>query len=322
VPLDEPAYPKTPQFRLQSYAIEMASVIGKTLASLANRHRELGLETQFLRGLQEFYNKTLFLIAGQLSSLEQTVVDRDHDWGWYRKVLNNKSMDVLLALLCLFVSATPGRNPSENMKRCVCLINRAFFHRMVLDDLLDIEEDVLNGTANSLVYMVVSQGRIAAFGLNEDYISHKAEILHEIDRTCLLGPEFILEGACGIAGSLRGDVNKEVKYVKFLITEALANRAADRETPFPELVRSCLARQEMLLEAWTEKKWGKVIAILKESGIVARIFNSITGRNDQTEVEDALKDLDDDALREVMSLFYIRTLRTYEKCLIACRAYL
>lgn len=316
-------YPRTSEYKFENYAIEMASIVGNRLCTLAHRHRNSGLQSEFLSCLQDFYERTLSLIAGQLSSLDQMIVDHDHDWGWYRNVLNSKSMNVILALLGLFVSQTPERKPSEKMTTCFYLINQSFFHRQVLDDLLDVEEDICNGAANSLVYMIVSQGRVAACCTGEDSLSIRRKIALEIGRSQLLASEFTPVTPFGLmhAEALEG-IDHGGTVVETLIREALTNRAVDRDKPLEELINSCSIRRALLEEAWSQRNWGKVIAVVKESGIAARILASIARRDERTKLESELRSLDDDDVREVMGLFYFRTLRTYQKCLAACESYI
>ena len=92
--------------------------------------------------LHQFFTRTLDLMAGQLSTLDQSCVDDEHDWGWYKDVLHNKFMNVLLSPISLFVNSKAQRNPEEVMRECFYLINRTFFHRQVLDDLMDFDEDL------------------------------------------------------------------------------------------------------------------------------------------------------------------------------------
>lgn len=323
LPLQIAPYQRTTEHRFENYAIEMASAVGNRLSGLACRRQNAGLENEFLRCLQDFYARTLSLIAGQLASLEQMIVDRDHDWGWYRNVLNSKSMNVILALLGLFADQTAKGKPAEKMTTCFYLINQTFFHRQVLDDLLDVEEDVLCGAANSLVYMVMSQGRVAECCAGDDLFQNGRAIALEIDRSRLLAAEFTPETSLGSEhfDALGGVVCKRT-VVETLIREALSNRAADRGQPLETLIGSCLVRSASLEEAWSQRNWAKVIAVVKESGIAARILDSITRRNERITLEHELRNLEDDDVREVMNLFYYRTLRTYQKCLVACRSYI
>jgi hypothetical protein len=308
---------------LGRFAGEMASVVGRRLAGIADLHRGAGRGDDFKVALEEFYIRTLSLIDGQLSSLDQMLVDQEHDWGWYRGVLNSKSMDVLLTLLSLFVNSARRRHPAQNMKTCFFLVNRTFFHRQVLDDLLDIEEDISSGTANSVVYMIVSQGRVAARYAENEYARSRYDLVEEIERSCLLAPEFGL-ARNALIGRFRAKAGTDATTsndVEALVKEALINREGDRAVAAAELIRTCIRRQQLLLNAWSRKEWDTVLAVVRESGIVTRILDSIKYRTDQNEVDSALRALNDEGVREVMHLFYIRTLRTYEKCLVACRPY-
>jgi hypothetical protein len=71
-----------------------------------------------------------------------------------------------------------------------------------------------------------------------------------------------------------------------------------------------------LLDAWAARDLRAVTEIVEGSGVAARILDSITARADRREIEQRLERLlDDPGIREIMYVYYIRTLRTYEKCL-------
>lgn len=306
-----PPYPRSREYELENYAVESAFQIGTALNELWLRYSQRGLQEEISTALTSFYLQTLDLMAGQLQSLDQTIVDDDHDWGWYRHILDRKSLNVLLALLSLLVSPVASNDPTGALKKAFFVINRAFFHRQVLDDLLDFEEDLLSGTANSLIYMLVTQGRIAQAFLNRDAVNEEEALPHELKRSGLV-PYANLDP---IPPRVPAETNSaDNDAIAKLVTFALANRAADRRCTIGSLAQTCLSRKTSLVQAWSTQDRAEVRKIVRGSGIAERILSSISGRSNQDEIESALQELGDDGVNEVMNIFYERTLRTYEKC--------
>jgi hypothetical protein len=103
--------------------------------------------------------------------------------------------------------------------------------------------------------------------------------------------------------------------VTALVRSALINRPGDRAMPLQELLGQCLRRKTALLDAWARRDLRAVTEIVEQSGVAARILDSIAARADRGGIEQGLERLlDDHGVREIMHVYYIRTLRTYERC--------
>ncbi len=79
----------------------MASEMGKDIAILWDSHFAASFPNSFRGALHQFFTRTLNLMAG-ISTLDRSSVDDEHDWGWYKDVLHNKFMNVLLSPISLF----------------------------------------------------------------------------------------------------------------------------------------------------------------------------------------------------------------------------
>jgi hypothetical protein len=292
-------------------------LIGRCLWKLQDRHDGSASADAFSAALGEFYRRALDLADGQLASLEQRLVDDDHDWGWYKDVMDKKLVNVLLSPFSLLVNPSSKVDPAEAVRQCFLLLNGTFFHRQVLDDLMDFEEDLSNGTANSLIYMLVSQGRIAAAATDCDAETNEDAILAELRRSWIPSRELGLERSLALAherDSARKSPAGSARDVLAIARAALANDAADRSIPLAELSLKCIRRKDALLHAWASGERASVREIVERSGIAIRILDSIASGRDHAETEQALAQLDDVDVREIVYLFYVRTLRTYERC--------
>jgi hypothetical protein len=103
--------------------------------------------------------------------------------------------------------------------------------------------------------------------------------------------------------------------VEALVRSSLINRPSDQAMPFDDLLKQSLRRKAALLDAWTRRDRRAVTEIVERSGVAARILASITARRDRNEIQGALQELlGDEGIREVMHVYYVRTMRTYERC--------
>jgi hypothetical protein len=312
-------FPGGPDFRLERYAVRMASDIGDDIAKLCRCPFAERFQDAFQGALQLFFTRTLDLMAGQLATLDQSCVDDEHHWGWYKDVLQNKFTNVLLSPISLFVNPGARRNPEETMRECFRLISLNFFHRQVLDDLLDFDEDLESFTANSLIYILVSQGRVATAAAQSNPCEESAALCRELSRSGLLIPEFQIEPGSEALEEAQwaqsGEPPCKPDRVAALVRCALINKPSDKAMPLEELLEQCLRRKTALLDAWARRDLRAVTEIVEESGVAARILDSISARADRLEIEQRLERLlDDHGIREIMYVYYIRTLRTYEKC--------
>lgn len=301
--------PAGPRTRLRRYTLHTASAIGDRISRLL----ALNGGSLFAGMLDQFYSRTLDLMAGQLETYDQSIVDDEHDWGWYRYLMHNKFMNVLLAPIGLFADPTAGLYPEEQMRRAFHLLNRNFFHRQVLDDLIDFDEDLANGVANTLIYILVGQGRLASF-IADAGGSPEASILRELGRSGLLAhaakgfDDDILPVRDREPESVQPDVNS-------LVRDALKNRPDDASIPLEDLVGACLRRRAALFNAWSRRDQAAVKAIVEESGVADRILDSISAGAEQRRIEDVLKQcLERSKIEGFVYAYYVRTLRTYEKC--------
>jgi hypothetical protein len=308
--------PRDSDFRLERYAIRMASEIGKNIARLCDCPLAASFQQEFQDALQLFFTRTLDLMAGQLAALDQSRVDDEHDWGWYKEILQNKFTNVLLSPISLFFNPRARRSPEETMRECFRLINRNFFHRQVLDDLLDFDEDLSNHTANSLIYILVSQGRVAAAAQNNAR-GNGAAIFRELSRSGLLIPEFRIGLDCQVLKKAEWARSGEASCeptVEALVRLSLTNRSSDKAMTFDNLLEQSLRRKTTLIDAWAKRDRRAVTEIVEQSGVASRILGSITAPENR-EIEQGLEHLlGDRAIREIMYVYYIHTLRTYQKC--------
>jgi hypothetical protein len=313
-------FPGGPDFRLERYAVRMASDIGDDIAKLCRCPFAERFQDAFQGAVELFFTRTLDLMAGQLATLDQSRVDDEHHWGWYKDVLQNKFTNVLLSPISLFVNPGARRNPEETMRECFRLISLNFFHRQVLDDLLDFDEDLESFTANSLIYILVSQGRVSAVAAQGNPCEESAAALRrELDRSGLLIPEFQIEPGSETFEQAEwaqsGKAPCKPDSVTALVRRALINKPGDKAMPLEELLQQCQRRKKALLDAWAARDLRAVTEIVEGSGVAARILDGITARADRREIEQRLERLlDDPGIREIMYVYYSRTLRTYEKC--------
>jgi hypothetical protein len=264
--------------------------------------------------LEQFYSRTLDLMAAQLETYDQSLVDDEHDFGWYRGLMHRKFMNVLLAPIALFADPAAGLHPEEPMRLAFHLLNRNFLHRQILDDLTDFEEDLANRVANALIYVLVSQGRIASVVAELRGCADDASVMHALSRSGLLGnPAEGFDDDVLPADDRRP--NGEQPASAMLVRKALENIPDDAARPLDELVDTCLRRRAALYEAWARRDHAAVTEIVTRSGVADRFLDFIAEGNDQRRIDDALKQcMERSNIAGFVYAYYARTLRTYEKC--------
>jgi hypothetical protein len=302
--------PVGPHFRLRRYTLQMAAAIGDRISSLVALHGARPLAN----ALDQFYSRTLDLMAAQLETYDQSIVDDEHDFGWYRSLMHRKFMNVLLAPIALFANPAAGLYPEAEVRLAFHLLNRNFFHRQILDDLIDFDEDLADNFANALIYILVSQGRLASIVANSGGCTDEALIVRELERSGLLA-----HPAKGLDDQLLPDSDREPdsvpQTINLLVRNALKNGPDDASVPLEDLVDACLRRRAALYEAWAKRDHAAVKAIVTRSGVANRILNAIAEGTDQRQIEDALKRcMERSNIQGGVYTYYTRTLRTYEKC--------
>lgn len=294
-PLEE--LPETMHFRLELFAIHMARRFADVLRRLYRWHDRHGLRAAFSAGMRDFYLKAADLASGQLLSVQQRDLDEQHDWEWYRVLIELKTTNILFAILHLFVQERGGEMSGQAMARYFVAINSLFFHRQVLDDLLDFDEDLGRGQANSLIYMLISQARIARHARNR--LGHnEAELRREIIR----------------ASMVWSDLDLQTCPLELALSSALANTKVDEGRPLDELVDVSLRRGEVLRDAWPRLDYGKIARIVTDSAIADRILSWIESGRLKDRVNAELEVIQQEPILDVIYFAFDRTVRTFQRC--------
>jgi hypothetical protein len=326
-------YPFEPRFRFENFSVLLAVELGRVLAELRAAYGVRAPTGVFDRHVDEFRRRFLELVDGQVRSLEMARLDDEHDLGWYVEVLDGRFMNVLLAPPAVFMALGEAeRGREQRLERCFLLTNQLFFHRQVLDDLLDLDSDTEEGLAGTLHYLVVSQGRLAERlerlaaprRLAELPAEARREVVGEVARSWLLPPhawawrQWRAEAGCGAAEVAAVDgARLGGEQLARLVAYALVNRPEELARPPEDLARRAGERKRQLLAAWQRRAGAEVLAIVRDSGAARRILDSIADPRNVAEVQAGLEALGDDRLKDVVGYFYQRTRRTYRRVLEA-----
>lgn len=302
--------PTDPGSRLRRYTLHTAAVIGDRVSRLACLHGVPALAS----ALEQFYSRTLDLMAAQLETYDQSIVDDAHDFNWYRSLMHRKFMNVLLVPIALFADPAAGLYPEEPMRLAFHLLNRNFLHRQILDDLIDFDEDVANHVANTLIYVLVSQGHLASLVAGDARGADEASLMHALNRSGLLN-----HPADGFDDGVLPPVDRGpdgvAPDVASLVHHALENGPDDAALPLGDLAGVCLRRRAALYEAWGAHRHAAVKEIVTQSRVAERFLDAIASGAEQRGIEDALKRcMERSNIQGFVYAYYARTLRTYEKC--------
>ncbi len=282
----------------------------------------LGCPDRFALLRNEFYNRTGLLICGQLKSLEQKQLDMRRDWRWYLDVLNDKTLNVLLAPLSIFLDCRGYRMPGITLKKMFWQTNQFVFHRQVVDDLLDIDSDIDEGNAGTPIYMLIGQGNIGCALLQND-CRINSQIAAEIARSGLLldftwhGREASLR--CG--GPIGGPPHPELftqDSLEVWARYALANTPEELGDSLSDLAGRAGPRCHTVIEAWGHRDKKTILSTIAGSGILARIVYTVADSRNTSIIDQGLRNVGDDEARNVLYLFYARSRNSYRKALEQC----
>ncbi len=107
-----------------------------------------------------FSARVLALLAGQGESLHQMADEARDQWVWYcEQVLDAKFSNILFAPLVLLGHSDKQDRQREVLERGLKLINALYLHRQLLDDLLDLERDCLDGILAGPAFLLVAVGQ-------------------------------------------------------------------------------------------------------------------------------------------------------------------
>jgi hypothetical protein len=315
-------YPNTDGFAPENLCIAMARVIGGSLDRIAAYHAAHGLAGRHTDDLLKFGGTCAQLADGQLRSLQQTVIDDVHDWGWYSDVLDAKTLGVMLAPLAAF-TARDGSGSATLLQRCLLILNDVFFHRGALDDLADVENDTESGVAGVAAYMIISQGRVADVFLRDRTAPDSFEVLSEVMRSRLLRSPSWAWSECREALGTRVDDVRQVDLRSLghsgataLVTYALANQPADLALTLSELASRRQRIAVSLIDAWRERRTLEALDLIVRSGTAFRVFDTITDARLIRDADSRLNALGASRLKDVFGVFYRRTLNSYGRTLL------
>jgi hypothetical protein len=305
--------PKFSECRLEWRAAWMAKEVGNDCMLLWKFHKAIGQGEQFKTAIGEFLDKSIELAEGQLNSLDQRLLDYDHDWAWYRAVMNGKTLNVLQALLPLFLGDKASNGcAGQDINRWIVAVNDAFCHRQLLDDLLDFDEDMQQHTANAIQFLIISQGRIAQAADKYFRTGEVKELALEFQRSFAICPDFAVEFSAKDGGSDLTEAKCLPENVILdLVRQALVNDPCEHDVSLKEIVEIRLQHATDLIGVWARREYDEVRRIVNSSRIVNRILIGLPRRGPI----DRLKSMQAcQSMPPPVRMFFVRCVRTLNKC--------
>ncbi len=217
------------------------------------------------------------------------------------------------------------------------LVNSIFYHRQVIDDILDIEADTKENLAGMPTYMIITQGQIAEKihssllklkdfenkGLIDNANNENVEILSILSNSHLLDSNFWAWKECkfvlGLSVKNFDSINPTeitISQLECCIKYALTNTKSDLILPLDTILNRAIDFKQKLQEFWINKQYDKVIKVIFESNVVFRIFDTIFDYRHIEEIESSLNELEDIHCKRALRLFYNHSRRSYQQAVL------
>lgn len=104
-----------------------------------------------------------FLMLGQMTSMGQTDLKIPKSWSWYyREIMNHKNVEFLLTPFRLWCLESHGPSRFDEIATSFSLLNRAYVHYQLLDDLADASEDIAQQVIGAPGFVLLTQSAIGA----------------------------------------------------------------------------------------------------------------------------------------------------------------
>lgn len=291
---------------LVSYATRSARSAGATAAEISGLLRDVTPPDRAV-GPTSFLVQSIELAHGQFLSMRQADNTLTKDWRWYVRLCEQKNIRILTAPHSLLAQNGPGLY--GDLLSCVLTISEAVFHRQVLDDLLDFDDDLADGVAAAPIYLLLSMGEVAKAALSGD----PEALCTELRRVAIRDGQ----GALGFIRTLpttahftgrRDDLPTPAHCTPRAVCDLLA-RPEEADLAPNEVFERRAKQADALRVAWANGDKTRVKSLVVESGVIRYFL-------DQMSIDSlALSDRDRRAMNiPVAAFFYRRTLKSYQRC--------
>jgi hypothetical protein len=250
----------------------------------------------------EFLGKMRSFLAAQANSQAQTIICDAQDWRWYcLEVLNQKTLGFFTAPMSLWTCTQEDRGRSQELIDKFVSLNQAYLHWQLLDDVVDVSKDTIDGLVTAPGYILLSQGSLARVWLNEereprDKRPSIGELLAESSLLCNWFQNTPLQNI-GFSSSGAGFPN-----LTTAIHCSLANTTTDLGLSVEELSIRRVDQARRYAASMKSRNWGEAIRLLDESAAAGRIVLAV---NDELRRIDALLSLGEIADVSLFRVLYI-----------------
>lgn len=227
---------------------------------------------------QQFLRALSGLMSGQLDSRAQTNLQDPCDWAWYyRNILNTKNVYFFLAPLYLWTWAEGGVERFRRIEELFLLLNSAYLHYQLLDDVADLEEDLHQGVIAGPAAMLLAQGTLAEFTMQRraqydsgDVFAMDAALAEAIDESRLLCPELLRSPFFDRVRAVIGGPPPFVDH-QLALRYALANTETDLKLPLDRLILERVNQARRYMVAAKSRELACARDKVLESGVCSRI---------------------------------------------------
>lgn len=299
--------------------------LGRLKLKLFSIYKSSGIsETQILECQSTFDLRTMILFDGQLSSLEQFAVDKNHDWSWYfSSVLDQKTLNFFLAPLALFCPSQQSVKRYDMLKENFLKINKAYFHWQLIDDIADIIKDTFEGIVSAPGYLLISQCKVAEKVLSSLVDSPElVEPFTYLQKSNLLNKHFSSWQKCMKEICIEFDSIEDINIEKITHMQAiacikysLANTSEELTLSLDELCNLRINEGNTYIDTMRNRDYSRAVQTLGKSCVSNRILESVSDPILDQRISEVLDKVDDVNLLNIIKLGRYIINRTYIKAI-------
>lgn len=303
------------------FSCRMAREVYEGLHSMRRFANSDSQRIQIEAVITRFYADWKLLCHGELRSIRQRSQFGGSNWRWYLDLLETKTMTLIIAPVRLTARTSRAHLRADAVVNGIRAINELFYHRQVLDDFIDVEQDAEDGIRGAPVYMLLEQARLSS-GISQAHLELDPATTAKMILDSGLLPPYCwswhevserIPRIAPIRGELEGCWN--AAEVGILLQYALANTPGDFARDLDDLRAAAIDRGNQLNTALQGFASDVIARIVNESGVVWRIHRTATDPRNWLRCERQLQEVGDADILSLFDLLYVRTLRTYRKVL-------
>lgn len=258
------------------------------IRAISSASVQYGNSTEIQVSRNSFYHYSAFLMHGQITSTGQTDLFPPKNWSWYyRKIMNHKNVEFLLCPFRLWCFSEDSAARFAEVASSFQLLNSAYVHYQLLDDLADVKEDLRQGIIGAPGFILLSQAAIAEvyLAIEDDQVTFQEG--NDVDLDKLDDVIYLSDLLCSeftrapLFDSLRHRLlrepatNPRYRQIGTALQCSICNTEIELHWPVREVAAQRVRQGSEFLEALRMSKSEIALSVILKSNVTRRILASV-----------------------------------------------